>query len=87
MTTLAGEYSHGYDMDGVSSMLKTGIIDIHDRRIDTVTCSEMRTVLFGDIKVLFNRQRHRSGLGHPIPADVDTAKAALRISAWGWVEE
>ena len=76
MIPLAGEYCDGYDMDGVWSMLKTGIIDIHNRRIDPFNSSEMRTVLFNDIEVFFNRPRHQSRLGHRIPAEVDTARTA-----------
>jgi hypothetical protein len=63
-------------MDGVWSMLKTGIVDIHDRRIDPLTRSEMRTVLFDDIGVFSNRQRHQSRLRHRTPAEVDTARTA-----------
>jgi hypothetical protein len=76
-TTLAGEYCAGHDMDGVRSMLKTGIIDIHDRRIDLLARSEMRIALFDDIEVFFDRTRHQSRLGHAMPAEIDTARTAV----------
>jgi transposase InsO family protein len=63
-------------MEGVWSRLKTEIIDIHDRPLNSFTRSELRTVLFDYIEVFYNRQRHQARLGHRTPAEVYAATRA-----------
>lgn len=63
-------------MEGVWSRLKTEIIDIHQRPLETFTRSELRTVLFDYIEVFYNRQRHQARLGHRTPAEVYAATTA-----------
>lgn len=63
-------------MEGVWSRLKTEIIDIHDRPLESFTRFERRTVLFDYIEVFYNRQRHQARLGHRTPAEVYAATTA-----------
>ncbi len=60
-------------MEAVWSRLKTEIVDIHDRPLESFTRSELRTVLFDYIEVFYNRQRHQARLGHRTPAEVYAA--------------
>ena len=43
---------------------------------ETMTRSQLRTILFEYIEVFYNRQRHQAGLGHRTPADAYAASKA-----------
>lgn len=43
---------------------------------ETITRSELRTILFDYIEVFYNRRRHQVGLGDHTPAEVYAASRA-----------
>ena len=55
--------------------LKRELRHIHGD-IERFSRSEMRTILFDHIEVVYNRQRHQRGLEHRTPAEVYAAAVA-----------
>jgi transposase InsO family protein len=62
-------------MESFWATLKREIIHIHDGW-ETITRSELRTILFDYIEVFYNRARHQARLGHHTPAEAYAASAA-----------
>ena len=62
-------------MEATWATLKREIRDIHGDW-ETMTRSQLRTVLFDYIETFYNRRRHQAGLGHRTPAETYTASQA-----------